>query len=88
TEDAQALLEADPRWEIVTPAQLGVITFRDGGLDDAGHLRRARAVTESGFAAVSCTELEARSVYRLCLINPRTTLEDVAQTLARLTAAG
>lgn len=85
-ETVQAELEADPYWEVVTPAQLGVITFAARGLSSSEHIERARALTDSGFAAVSCTELSARSVYRLCLINPRTTLEDVTETLGRLKA--
>ena len=83
-EQVQEVLAADPYWTVVTPAQLGVITFSATGLSDAEHLHRARLLTSSGFAAVSCTELAGRSVYRLCLINPRTTLEDVTETLRRL----
>ena len=83
-ERVQGLLEADLRFEVVTPAQLGVITFAGAGLDGAEHERRARTLTASGFAAVSCTELGGRTVFRLCLINPRTTLDDVAQCLERL----
>ena len=78
------MLERDSGWEIVTPAQLGVITFAARGLDDAAHAERARRLTESGFAAVSCTELAGRTVYRLCLINPLTTLADVEATVSRL----
>jgi aromatic-L-amino-acid decarboxylase len=83
-EEAQAILEADPRFEIVTPAQLAILTFRDRALPDAEHERRARALTAGGYAAVSCTLLERRTVYRLCLINPRTTIGDVIETIARL----
>ncbi|MDE3134915.1 MAG: pyridoxal-dependent decarboxylase [Acidobacteriota bacterium] len=83
-QQVQALLERDPEWEIVTPAQLGVITFARRRLDGPGHAERARRLTESGFAAVSCTELRGGTVYRLCLINPLTTLDDVTATLARL----
>jgi glutamate/tyrosine decarboxylase-like PLP-dependent enzyme len=83
-ESVQAGLEADPYWEVVTPAQLAVLTFRARDLSSAEHLERARELTASGFAAVSCTELGGRSVYRLCLINPRTTLDDVSSTLRRL----
>lgn len=83
-ESVQSVLEADPYWEVVTPAQLGVITFTARGLSSAEHVERARLLTASGFAAVSCTELGGRSVYRLCLINPLTTLEDVTETLSRL----
>ena len=85
-EEVEALLRVDARWEIVTPAQLGVITFASVGLDDAGHVERARLLTDSGFAAVSCTELDGRTVYRLVLINPLTTLADVRETLLRLSA--
>jgi aromatic-L-amino-acid decarboxylase len=84
TERVQAELEADPYWVVITPAQLGVITFAARGLSGAEHVERARALTASGFAAVSCTELGGQEVYRLCLINPRTTLADVTETLRRL----
>lgn len=83
-EIVQARFEQDPYWEVVTPAQLAVLTFRAPGLSSAEHVERARELTASGFAAVSCTELGGDSVYRLCLINPRTTLEDVTETLRRL----
>jgi aromatic-L-amino-acid decarboxylase len=83
-QQAQALLERNPDWEIVTPAQLGVITFAHRQLDGPEHVARARRLTESGFAAVSCTELRGRTVYRLCMINPLTKLDDVVATLARL----
>lgn len=84
-EDVQALLQSDPRWEVVTPAQLGVITFAEVGLSGPEHVERAALLTASGFAAVSSTELDGRTVYRLCLINPLTTLGDVRETLRRLT---
>lgn len=87
-EAAQSLLEDDPRWTVVTPAQLGVITFADRGCSPAEHVARARRLTEDGFAAVSCTELRGQTVYRLCLINPLTTLADVRETLARLGPSG
>lgn len=84
TEDVQALLSSDPRWEIVTPAQLGVITFADTSLTGPEHIEHARRLTESGFASLGCTELAGRTIYRLCLINPLTTLDDVKETLERL----
>lgn len=83
-EEVQGVLESDARWEVVTPAQLGVITFGCVGLTGPEHVERARLVTAGGYAAVSCTELDGRTVYRLCLINPLTTLADVRETLERL----
>jgi hypothetical protein len=44
-------------------------------------------VTEDGFAAVSPTVLRGRTVFRLCTINPRTTTDDLDQTIARLAEA-
>jgi glutamate/tyrosine decarboxylase-like PLP-dependent enzyme len=85
-EIAQRLIEADPFWQLVTPAQLGVVTFVGDGLDAAEHVARVTALAESGYAAVSTTELHGRTVLRLCTINPLTTEDDLAGTLARLRA--
>ncbi len=83
-ETAQGLLEAEDGWEVVTPAQLGIVTFARLGATDADHVHAADALTESGYAALSTTVLRGRTVLRLCTINPRTTSADVAETLARL----
>ena len=75
-------------WEIVTPAQLGVLTFRyatDGSTaDDQINTRIAQAVLEDGFAALSTTQLRGRTVLRMCVTNPRATNEDIAETVRRL----
>jgi glutamate/tyrosine decarboxylase-like PLP-dependent enzyme len=86
-ESAAALVAADDRWEVVTPATLGVVTFarRDAGA--AEHEAAARAVTRGGFASVATTVLHGRTVLRLCTLDPRTTEADVAATLRLLAAA-
>jgi glutamate/tyrosine decarboxylase-like PLP-dependent enzyme len=86
-EHAERLLRADDRWEVVTPAQLGIVTFALRGADHAEHAWRAAALAAGGFAAVTSTTLGERSVLRLCTINPRTTEADIAQTLEALGAA-
>jgi len=83
-EAAEAMLRADPRWEVVTPAQLGIVTFALRGADAAGHVARAAALAASGVAAVTSTTLRGRSVLRLCTINPTTTEADLRTTLAAL----
>ena len=96
-EYAQQLLEADRRWEVVTPAQLGIVTFAlagsgvDGadGVDGRGeggpdHSERAAALAADGYAAVTSTTLRGRSVLRLCTINPLSTEAEIAATLERL----
>jgi glutamate/tyrosine decarboxylase-like PLP-dependent enzyme len=86
-ERAEAQLRSDPQWEVVTPAQLGIVTFVRRGIDDEGHQAAVRNVTRSGYAALTCTSLFGRQVFRLCLINPRTTAADIEGTLSRLAAA-
>ena len=86
-EHAQRVVEADPRLEVVTAAELGIVTFAAPAYDDAAHVRAAAAVTQDGFAAVSPTVLRGRTVFRLCTINPRTTTDDLDRTVALLAEA-
>ncbi len=83
-EHAQARLESDSRWDVITPAQLGIVTFAWRGANEGEHARRAAALAQDGYAAVSTTSLRGRSVLRLCTINPLTTEDEIDETLARL----
>jgi len=87
-EVAQDAVESDARLELVTPASLGVVTFAVRGLSDEGHVRTAAELTADGFAAATSTVLSGRTVLRLCTINPRTTEDDVRQTVHRLATIG
>ena len=93
-EVAEDELGRSDEWEVLTPAQLGVVTFRHrpAGMDDDAldaHQRAVTAeVTRSGWAMLSTTELRNRAALRLCTINPRTTEDDVRETVRRLGAAG
>jgi glutamate/tyrosine decarboxylase-like PLP-dependent enzyme len=86
-EHAEALLRERPGWEVVTPAQLAIVTFRREGGDEV-QTRIAQAMVRDGFAAPSTTVLGDRVVLRLCTINPRTTHEDVEATIARMESFG
>ena len=83
-EHAERLVAGDPRWEVVTPASLGIVTFALRGAGVEEHQARAAELAESGYAAVTSTRVHGRPVLRLCTINPRTTRDDVLGTLARL----
>jgi glutamate/tyrosine decarboxylase-like PLP-dependent enzyme len=83
-EHAQELLEADPRWEVLTPAQLAIVTFTRPGWSPEEHAARAAALAAEGYASVTSTVVQGRPALRLCTINPRTTEADIAQTLDRL----
>ncbi len=85
-ERAEQLVRADPFWEVVTPAQLGVVTFAAVGASGEDHGRAATALSDDGYASLTTTTLHGRSVLRLCTINPATTEEDLTGTLARLAA--
>jgi glutamate/tyrosine decarboxylase-like PLP-dependent enzyme len=87
-QQAEQLIRALPNtWELVTPAQLGIITFSGRNATKAQHDRAVQRVADSGFAAVTSTVLNTRSVLRLCTINPLTTEDDLRETLSRLAAA-
>jgi glutamate/tyrosine decarboxylase-like PLP-dependent enzyme len=78
-------------WEIVTHARLGIVSFRyslpELSLHDADATTRAlpEKMYNNGFAMLSSTELKGRIALRLCTINPRTSVEDIQETVRRLT---
>jgi len=87
-EFAESYLRSKPDvWEVVSPAQIGVVCFALRDWAEGMHVARARALTDSGYACVSSTRLKSRSVLRLCTINPLTTEDDIAQTIDRLAQA-
>jgi len=81
-EAERQLREAPETWEVLSPAQLGIVCFALNGADAADHAKR---LSESGFATVSTTRLHGRPALRLCTINPLTTAEDIQHTLDLLT---
>jgi glutamate/tyrosine decarboxylase-like PLP-dependent enzyme len=87
-EHAEAQLRARGGWQVVTPAQLGIVTFRRDGLDDDAHTRLSAATVADGYAAPSTTIAGGRVVLRLCTINPRTTFGEIDETLARMERLG
>jgi glutamate/tyrosine decarboxylase-like PLP-dependent enzyme len=85
-EHAQELLDADGRWKVVTPAQLGIVTFRLAGGPACDERTRALvpALTADGLAVLSSTEVHGRVALRMCTDNPRTTRGDIEATIGRL----
>ncbi|MGH6853792.1 MAG: pyridoxal phosphate-dependent decarboxylase family protein [Aestuariivirga sp.] len=88
-EIAQALIvkEGSP-WELVTPAQIGIVTFARRNAKPGEHAAMVNDITQSGYATLSSTVIGGRSVLRLCTINPSTTEADIAETLQRLASMG
>jgi aromatic-L-amino-acid decarboxylase len=83
-EFVEARVRRMPGWEIVTPAHLGIVCFRYSKADDAAHMRLVQTVLQDGFALITSTVLRQRTVLRTCTINPRTTNDDIDQSLERL----
>jgi hypothetical protein len=91
TLQAQAWIEADQRLELVTPASLGILTFRRRGDTDQppDHVdRRNEAINASiaadGDVVITSTVIGGRYVLRLCVLNHTTGAEDVRYALERV----
>lgn len=83
-----------PDWEIVSPAQLGIVCFcyvsnKVMGESDLDKINQdiSREITESGFAQIFTTELQGKKVLRMCTINPETTKRDICETIEGLKKA-
>ncbi len=91
-EQAERLLRKRPEWTVVTPAQMGIVTFRcePNGWNplriDALNRQLPPAINEENQRFLTKTTLDGRPVLRLCPINPRTTREDLRATIDRLDA--
>ena len=89
-EFAEAVLAEHEHMWVVTPAQMGVVTFqaRPPGFDMEAANRHNQAMVEAilddGYAMIVSTKLKGQTVLRMCTINPRTTEEDIRRTIARV----
>ena len=90
--DAWDLLENDPRFEVVVRPQLSTLVFRYvhddacGGtglteLCDRANLYAREAIAASGEAMVAATVVDGCHYLKFTLLNPRTTLVDIATVL-------
>ncbi|MFI0794400.1 pyridoxal phosphate-dependent decarboxylase family protein [Micromonospora rubida] len=84
---AWRLLAGDPRFEVVTRSALSTVVFRylptgpaDALADDANRYAR-RALAASGAAVVAGTKVDGRQYLKFTLLNPETTLDDVAHVV-------
>jgi glutamate/tyrosine decarboxylase-like PLP-dependent enzyme len=91
---AEALLRAGGPWEVINPAEMGIVSFRftAPGLSeealDALQIEIAERQRAEGFALLTTTRLHGRNALRLCTINPRITEDDLRQTIEDLARIG
>ena len=81
---AEAEFRALDRWEIASPAHLGIVCFAHKSGDDTFHLDLVQRMIVDGFALATSTALRGRTVLRMCTINPRTTEDDIRMTVRKL----
>ncbi|MGH9766668.1 MAG: pyridoxal phosphate-dependent decarboxylase family protein [Blastocatellia bacterium] len=93
-EFSESVLSQSEYWQIVTPATMGIVTFRyvaeECSEDEINeiHRRMVEMMAEDGFAFANSTALRGQTVMRFCAINPRTTEEDVRATIEQLERFG
>jgi aromatic-L-amino-acid/L-tryptophan decarboxylase len=89
---AWRVLESSEAWQVEESgaAWMGIVTFRyapfigDDERSDEAHRRLSKLLVDDGYAMLSTTEVDGRVCLRLCTINPRTTDDDIRNTIARL----
>ncbi|OUS01972.1 decarboxylase [Flavobacteriales bacterium 33_180_T64] len=89
-DDVEQHLRKSAYWEVISPATLAVINFRYNPIGksfsekklDTLNQQISQKVLASREALLVTTILQNQIVLRMCLINPRTTLNDVKETLA------
>jgi len=89
TEDLEDLLRMSPQWEIISPATLAVINYRynpigyklsENQLDKLNQYISKQIIAKKEAMLVT-TILQNQVVLRMCLINPRTTLDNIKETI-------
>ncbi|BCJ62539.1 pyridoxal phosphate-dependent decarboxylase family protein [Micromonospora endophytica] len=84
---AWELAAADPRFEVLTRSPLSTVVFRwrpagtPAELADAANLHAREALAASGLAVVAGTRVDGRQHLKFTVLNPATTVEDVAGVL-------
>lgn len=88
-ERTEEILRESPNWEVISPATLAVINFRYNPMSesltekqlDSLNQQISHSVMASREALLVTTVLNRQIVLRMCLINPRTTIVDIKETL-------
>ncbi|WP_019856322.1 pyridoxal phosphate-dependent decarboxylase family protein [Actinopolyspora mortivallis] len=85
-QQAWGMLSVDPRFEVVTRPELSALVFRyvpseqvSPELCDRANMHARQALYSSGVAAVAETVVDGRTHLKFTLLNPRTTLNDIAE---------
>ena len=88
-EQVEDFLRKSDKWEVVSPANLAIINFRYNPIAenwsekqlDKINQKISKKVVASREALLVTTILNRQVVLRMCLINPRTTMNDIKSTI-------
>ena len=82
--DAAAIVSASPVLSLVCEPELSVLAFRREGWATSDYARWSDAQLASGASFVVASSHDGEPILRFCVVNPRTTLDDLAGVLATL----
>ena len=82
--DAAKMITAHPHLELVTEQRLSICVFRRIGWTPDDYKRWSDALLERGDGLVTPTKHEGETVLRFCIVNPRTTQDDIRLILDTL----
>lgn len=88
-ENTELLLRKSANWEVISKASLAILNFRYNPIDlelseeELDHINQGivNEITASRSAMLATTVLQGQVVLRMCLINPRTSMSDIEETL-------
>ena len=82
--EAAEMITAHPHLELVTEQRLSICVFRRVGWSPDDYRHWSDALLERGDGLVTPTKHEGETVLRFCIVNPRTTREDIRLILDTL----
>ena len=82
--EAATMINAHPLLELVTDQQLSICVFRQVGWTPEDYKSWSGQLLESGIGLVTPTKHEGETVLRFCVVNPRTSSDDIQQILESL----
>lgn len=82
--EAASMIEKHPRLEMVVKQYLSICVFRRPGWSPAQYAAWSEKLMADGLAFVTTTKHDGETVLRFCIVNPRTTIEDIKLILDTL----
>ena len=82
--EAATMIDAHPNLELVTDQQLSICVFRRLGWTPDDYKTWSGQLLKDGIGLVTPTKHEGETVLRFCVVNPRTSSDDIQQILESL----